>query len=163
MHAPRGYRSLEKCTATERCKDMHKYLVSWLQILSCEYSYNIKGWCSFCLRSDHRFRVALFTSGCCCCCKAQHSAVERGNIVLNVAFVFSYHDPLYSRLTASQQKLRQRKQGRYMRYWIFKVHTLAVLSSCGETTSSFSLMPFLKKRKRKKKPVIFAALSELLL
>lgn len=26
-----------------------KYLVSWLQILSCEYSYNIKAWCSFCL------------------------------------------------------------------------------------------------------------------
>ena len=43
------YRLPETCTAAETRKDMHKYLVSRLQILSCEYSYNIKGWCSLCL------------------------------------------------------------------------------------------------------------------
>ena len=37
------YRLPETCTAAETRKDMHKYLVSRLQILSCEYSYNIKG------------------------------------------------------------------------------------------------------------------------
>lgn len=77
-----------KCTAVKTRIDMHKYLVSWLQILSCVCSYNIKGWCSFCLplvgpplpgRFVH-FWVLL---------QAQHSADTRGDILLMLLWIFT--------------------------------------------------------------------------
>lgn len=78
----------DKCTGVKTRKDK-QYLVSWLQILSCEYSYNIKGWCSFCLplvgpplpgRFVH-FWVLL---------QAQYSTVTQEDILLMLLWVFFF-------------------------------------------------------------------------